>query len=390
MKITRLDACTVPLRSAIRNALVSFTEMTGTIVRIESDVVRGGRPVVGLGFGSIGRYASTAIITERLAPRLLSAPVEDYAAETGDNLDPLRAWPILMRSEKPGGHGERSTAVGAVDMALWDLAAKIADVPLWRLLSDRFNRGQHDNTVAVYAAGGYYHAGGLDMLRAEVAGHMAAGYSGVKMKIGGAPLAEDLVRIDTAIAAAGAGARVAVDANGRFDLATAKTYAAELAPRGVKWFEEAGDPLDYALQAELGATYPALAYATGENLFSHQDVRNLLRHARLNPACDTLQMDPALSYGLPEYLRMLQMLQEAGWSSRRCVPHGGHQFSLHLAAGLQLGGNEAYPGVFQPFGGFADGSIISNGTVRLPDAPGIGIELKGNLFTLFSECGNQL
>jgi hypothetical protein len=65
------------------------------------------------------------------------------------------------------------------------------------------------------------------------------------------------------------------------------------------------------------------------------------------------------------------------------VPHGGHQFSLHLAAGMQLGGNEAYPGVFQPFGGFADGLAVTNGTVRLPDVPGIGIELKSNLHRLF-------
>jgi L-alanine-DL-glutamate epimerase-like enolase superfamily enzyme len=383
MKITRIDARTVPLRSDIRNALVSFAEMTGTIVRIESDVVRDGRAVTGLGFGSIGRYASTAIVNERLVPRLMAASPADYADATGENIDPLRAWAIMTRNEKPGGHGERSTAIGAVDMALWDLAAKIAEVPLWRLLSDRFNAGKFDNAISVYAAGGYYHAGGLDALRAEVAGHMASGYSGVKMKIGGAPLADDLVRIDAAIAEAGAGSRVAVDANGRFDIVTAKAFAAELAPRKVKWFEEAGDPLDFALQAELSAAFPDLAYATGENLFSHQDVRNLVRHAGMNSERDTLQMDPALSYGLPEYLRILDVLRCGGWSQRRCIPHGGHQFSLHLAAGLQLGGNEAYPGVFQPFGGFADGSIVRDGFVTLPPAPGIGIELKANLNALF-------
>ncbi len=388
MKITRLDARTVPVRSDIRNALVSFAEMTGTLVRVESDVVRDGRPVTGLGFGSIGRYAATAIIADRLAPRLLSAAPADYADATGGNIDPLRAWPIMMRNEKPGGHGERSTAAGAVDMALWDLAAKIACVPLWRLLSTRFNGGKSDAAISVYAAGGYYHAGGLDELRREVAGHMAAGYSGVKMKIGGAPLAEDLIRIDAAIAEAGGGPRVAVDANGRFDLATAKAFAAELAPRRVKWFEEAGDPLDYALQAELSAGFPSLAYATGENLFSHHDVRNLVRHAGMNPTQDTLQMDPALSYGLPEYLRMLDVLRTGGWSPRRCIPHGGHQFSLHLAAGLQLGGNEAYPGVFQPLGGFADGTVVRDGTVTLPDAPGIGIELKSDLHALFRDWRN--
>ena len=386
MKITRILARTVQVHSDIRNALVSFAGMTGTIVKVETDATRNGRPVVGYGFGSIGRYAATAIIEERIAPRLMASRPEGYSDESGDNVDPLRAWPIMMRDEKPGGHGERSVAVGAVDMALWDLAAKLAGEPLWRLLSQRFNSGRHDESVQVYAAGGYYHGtGGLDALRREIAGYRALGYGSAKIKIGGAPLAEDLARIEVAAKEMGGAAQLAVDANGRFDLTAARDYAAELAPLGVRWFEEPGDPLDFTLQARLSADFPSLPFATGENLFSHQDVRNLALYAGLAPARDTLQMDPVLSYGLPEYLRMLDTLRATGWSPRRCIPHGGHQFSLHLAAGLQLGGNEAYPGVFRPFGGFADGTVVTDGTVRLPDAPGIGIELKSDLYQLFHE-----
>lgn len=385
MKLTRIEARTVPLRANVRNALVSFSEMTGTIVRIATDHVREGRPLTGFGFGSIGRYASTAIVTERLLPRLAVAEPQDYIDSATGAIDPLRVWSILLRNEKPGGHGERSTAVGAIDMALWDLAAKQAGVPLWRLLSNRFNAGRFDDDVAIYAAGGYYHAGGDDELRSEIEQHVARGYRAVKIKIGGAPLAEDLRRITLVADITGGPAQIAVDANGRFDLTTARAYAKELAALGVRWFEEAGDPLDFQLQAELSTEFPQLAFATGENLFSHQDVRNLVRHAGLNPARDTLQMDPALSYGLPEYLRMLDVLRAHGWSARRCVPHGGHQFSLHLAAGLQLGGNEAYPGVFQPFGGFHDGAEVREGRVHLPDAPGIGIELKSDLYRLFRE-----
>lgn len=94
-------------------------------------------------------------------------------------------------------------------------------------------------------------------------------------------------------------------------------------------------------------------------------------------------MDPALSYGLVEYLSILAMLEQNGWSRHRCIPHGGHQMALHIAAGLGLGGNESYPGVFQPFGGFADGVPVERGRVRLPEAPGIGIELKSDLYALF-------
>ncbi len=386
MRITRILARTVPLHTGIRNAFVSFARMTATLVKVETDATHAGRPVVGYGFGSIGRYATTAIVEERIAPRLLASPPAAYCDEAGENIDPVRAWPIMLRDEKPGGHGERSGAVGAVDMALWDAAAKAAGCPLWRLLAGRFNGGRHDECVAVYAAGGYYHeSGGLETLRREIAGYREAGYQGAKIKIGGAPLAEDLARITAAAAEIGGTSRLAVDANGRFDLVTARAYAVELAARGVRWLEEPGDPLDFELQSHLGTEFPQLAFATGENLFSHQDVRNLVRYANLDPARDTLQMDPALSYGLPGYLKMLEVLRAAGWSPRRCIPHGGHQFSLHLAAGLQLGGNEAYPGVFRPLGGFADGTVVSDGTLRLPDVPGIGIELKQDLHRLFQE-----
>lgn len=151
-----------------------------------------------------------------------------------------------------------------------------------------------------------------------------------------------------------------------------------MAPLKLFWYEEAGDPLDYALQARLAEAYePPLA--TGENLFSHQDTANLLRYGGMRPERDYLQMDPALSYGLVEYLRTLDVLRSHGWSPRRCIPHGGHQFAWHLAAGPGLAGNESYPGLFAPFGGFADACPVANGRVRLSDAPGIGIEDKGKL-----------
>jgi D(-)-tartrate dehydratase len=201
------------------------------------------------------------------------------------------------------------------------------------------------------------------------------------MKIGGDTLAEDLRRIEAVIAVVGSGSNLAVDANGRFDRATAISYAEALAPYGLFWYEEAGDPLDYALQADLANHYQQ-PMATGENLFSMQDARNLIRYGGMRPDRDWLQFDCALSYGLVEYLRTLAMLEANGWSTRRVIPHGGHQMSLNMAAGLGLGGNESYPGIFQPFGGFADGIAVDNGYVALPDRPGIGFEAKAELIAL--------
>jgi L-alanine-DL-glutamate epimerase-like enolase superfamily enzyme len=272
--------------------------------------------------------------------------------------------------------------VGTIDMAVWDAVAKIAGVPLYKLLADRYCGGVHDEKVWVYAAGGYYYPGkNHGKLQDEVRGYLDRGYNVVKMKIGGASLQEDLARIEAVIDVVGDGSRLAVDANGRFDLETSIAYAQALRPYKLFWYEEAGDPLDYALQAELPAHYD-LPMATGENLFSHQDARNLLRYGGMRPDRDWLQFDCALSYGLVEYLRTLDVMESMGWSSRRVVPHGGHQMSLNIAAGLHLGGNESYPDVFQPFGGFADGIDVIDGYVGLPDIPGVGYEAKSSLYEL--------
>jgi L-alanine-DL-glutamate epimerase-like enolase superfamily enzyme len=363
----------------MKSAYIDFSTMDVSVVALITDVVRDGRPVIGYGFNSNGRYGARGLLQDRFIPRLMRADPRSLTTDEGDNLDPHRIWQTLMTGEKPGGHGERSVAVGVIDMAVWDAVAKIAQQPLWRVLADRYRDGEVDERVWVYAAGGYYAPGkDLSALQAEMRGYLDLGYTTVKMKIGGAPLKEDLKRIETVLEVVGAGDRLAVDANGRFDLATAIDYARALAPYELRWYEEAGDPLDYELQARLAAVYPH-AMATGENLFSMPDARNLIRYGGMRPDRDLLQFDPVLSYGLVEYLRTLEMLEAHGWSRRSCIPHGGHQFALNMAAGLGLGGNESYPGVFQPFGGFADGIPVVNGYVRLPDAPGIGFEEKAAL-----------
>jgi len=389
VRIVEIREQAVPIKSEIRNAYIDFSQMTASVVALVTDVVRDGRPVVGFGFNSNGRYGAGGLIRERFAPRLEQADPDSLIDESGDNLDPFKIWACLMTNEKPGGHGERSVAVGVIDMAVWDAVAKIAGVPLWRLLADRFNGGRADDRVWVYAAGGYYFPGkGLDALKDEMRSYRDRGYRTVKMKIGGASLDEDLRRVEAVLEVVGDGRDLAVDANGRFDLETALAYARALAPYGLRWYEEAGDPLDYRLQAILSEYYEG-PMATGENLFSMQDARNLIRYGGMRPDRDVLQFDCALSYGLVEYLRTLDMLKAHGWSARRVVPHGGHQMSLNIAAGLGLGGNESYPDVFKPFGGFADGIPVEDGHVRLPDIPGIGFEAKNDLYAVMREIAGE-
>ena len=382
MRITAIRQAVAPLNSAISNAYIDFSKMTASVVAVVTDVKRDGKFVTGYGFNSNGRYAQAGLLRERFIPRLMEAAPAALVNDAGDNLDPHKVWATLMANEKPGGHGERSVAVGVLDMAVWDAVAKIENKPLYRVLGERYRGGEVDDKVFIYAAGGYYYPGkNLTALQDEMKKYLDLGYSVVKMKIGGASLAEDIKRIEAVIKIAGAGKNVAVDANGRFDLKTAIEYARALEPYGLFWYEEAGDPLDFQLQAELASHYKG-PMATGENLFSTLDARNLIRHGGMRAERDWLQFDCALSYGLVEYLRTVEMLKANAWSPRRCIPHGGHQMSLNIAAGLGLGGNESYPDVFQPFGGFADETPVENGYVGLPQIPGVGFEAKAKLYAV--------
>ena len=386
-RIIDVREVTKPISSPIRNAYIDFTRMTTSLVAVVTDVKVDGKTVVGYGFNSNGRYGQGGLIRERFATRLLEADPRSLLDESGTNLDPDRCWAAMMQNEKPGGHGERSVAVGTIDMAIWDAAAKIARKPLFRWLAER-HKVQANPRVFVYAAGGYYYPGkNLDALRAEMRGYLDRGYNVVKMKIGGAPLSEDRERIEAVLKEIGRDARLAVDANGRFDLETAIRYAKALREYPLFWYEEAGDPLDYALQAALAEFYPA-PMATGENLFSHQDARNLLRYGGMRSDRDWLQFDCALSYGLCEYQRTLRELNTAGWSPSRCIPHGGHQMSLNIAAGLGLGGNESYPDLFQPYGGFPDGVRVENGHIVMPELPGIGFEGKSDLIQVMRDLAH--
>lgn len=382
MKITGIRDKVVSIAAPMRNAVIDFSRMTISVVALETDRVVAGKRVVGYGFTSNGRYAQSGILRERMIPRLLRAPAAALVNEDGTNLDPFRCWDVMMANEKPGGHGERSVAVGAIDMALWDAVAKIEEKPLYRLLADRFRQGAAEPKVMVYAAGGYYYGNDRQRgLRDELQGYLDMGFAAVKIKIGGAGVGKDLARIEEALEVVGDGSKLAVDANARFDHDTAVRYAQAIEPYRLRWYEEPVGVLDFDALSHVKerSTTPI---ATGENLFSCEDAQNLVRYGGLDPATDYLQMDPVLSYGLVEYLRTLEILVERGWSPARCLPHGGHQFGLHLAAGLGLMGNEAYPGVFEPFGRFAPDMPVEDGWVTLSDAPGIGYEAVPEIYAV--------
>ncbi len=387
MRIVDIREKTVRLNAAMTNAAISFDDMTASVVAVVSDVVRNGKPVIGYGFDSLGRYAHGSLMMERFAPRVLAASPESLLDADGLNIDPLAVWTAAMRNEKPGGHGERAGAVGLLDTAIWDLVAKLDDKPLWRVLAELYGNGQGpaDGRVNTYGSGGHYHPGrGAAALADELKAMRDLGYTRLKIKAGGAPIAEDKMRIEAALEVVGTGANLAIDLNGTFDEARATGFLDAIAGYDLAWIEEVVDPLDFQLQQKVCAIYPG-AVATGENLASLADATNLIRYAGLRPDRDLLQFDIALCYGIVEYVRVLAMLESNGWSRTSCYPHAGHLLALHVVAGLGLGSHESAPDDSKIFGGYPEGSVVENGRVSLPDAPGIGFELKPNLYALMKE-----
>jgi L-alanine-DL-glutamate epimerase-like enolase superfamily enzyme len=384
VRLVGVRELTVPVGIRGANAAIRYDAMTVSLIAVATDAVRDGRRVIGVGLDSHGRYGHGKLLLERFVPRVLAADPASLCDADGATLDPAAVWRAAMTDEKAGGHGERAGALGLLDMAIWDIVAKLADKPLWRVLAERHGVVDADGSTFVYASGGHYRAGDdLGQLTDELKRHVDAGFTHAKIKIGGADLAHDLARVETALAVLGAGDRLAVDANGALARERALATLARLAPYRLAWVEEPGHPLDFALQAELAAAY-APPLATGENLFAADEVRNLLRYGGLRSDRDFLQVDIALAYGLVEYARILALLGEHGWAPARCLPHAGHFLSLHAAAGLRLAGHESAPDPALILGGFPDGARVENGRVRLGERPGIGFETKPMLAQLLA------
>jgi L-alanine-DL-glutamate epimerase-like enolase superfamily enzyme len=385
MRITDIRETVVALKSTLRNAAFDFSEMTTSVVAVLTDVVREGRAVAGFAFNSTGRYACGAPMRARFIPRILAAPPESLLNARGENLDPEKILACMMRREKPGGHTERSIAIGTIELACWDAVAKIAGKPLHRVLAEKYNRGRSPKRVPCYVGGGWYQPGrGLAELQDEVRARIDQGYRTMKIKVGGATIPRDMKRIEAALAVVRSSDHLAVDANAAFDRARALAYARALAPYELRWFEEPCDPLDYALLSDVAHDYAA-PLATGENLFSTQDVQNLVSYGGLRSDRDILQMDVPQSYGIVQFSRTLAMLERRGWKRRSVFPHGGNQMTLHIVGGFGLGGCEAYPGVFGPFAGFADDAKVERGTINLPDRPGIGFEGQNALYAVMRQ-----
>ena len=385
MRITDIRETSVALKSSLRNAVFDFSEMTTSVVAVITDVVRDGKPVAGFAFNSTGRYACGAQMRARFVPRILAAKPESLIDAAGDNLDPEKVLAAMMQREKPGGHTERSIAIGTIEVAVWDAVAKIANQPLHRVLAERYGGGHAPGRVPCYVGGGWYEPGkGIRELQDEIRSRLDQGYRTMKIKVGGAAIPEDIERVEAALKVVAGSDNLAVDANAGFDRGRALAYAKALAPFRLRWFEEPTDPLAYEILAEVAAVYDA-PIGTGENLFSTQDIENLVRFGGLRADRDVIQIDVPQSYGIVQFSRTLAMLERRGWRRASIFPHGGNQMTLAIVGGFGLGGCEAYPGVFGVFAGFADDAKVEDGYLKLADRPGIGFEAQNALYAVMKE-----
>ncbi|WP_305848932.1 enolase C-terminal domain-like protein [Polynucleobacter sp. TSB-Sco08W16] len=382
MRIVDIREVAIPLNSSIRNAVFDFSEMTTSVVAVITDVIRDGKPIIGFAFNSTGRYACGAQMRDRLIPRIMKANPESLLNDAGNNLDPEKILSCMMQREKPGGHTERSVAVGTIEVAIWDAVAKIEGLPLHVTLANQFSGGKVRKEIPCYVGGGWYAPNkGIPQLLEEIQSRLDQGYTTMKIKVGGAPIEEDIARVEASLKIVGGGQNLAVDANAGLSPERAIAYAKALQPYQLRWFEEPTDPLDFALLAEIVDIYSA-PIGTGENLFSTQDIRNLVQFGGLRKETDIIQIDIPQSYGIVQFSRTLKMLEDRGWGRHSIFPHGGNQMTLAIVAGFGLGGCEAYPGTFGVFAGFADDSRVANGKINLSERPGIGFEGQNALYEI--------
>ena len=384
MRITDIRETAVALKSSLRNAVFDFSEMTTSVVAVITDAVREGRPVIGYAFNSTGRYACGAQMRARFIPRILTASPDSLLNAAKDNLEPEKILACMMQRENPWSHRafychrhDRGRGMGRGRQNCRQAALPRAGGTL--------QRGRAPEKVPCYVGGGWYPAG---------KGHSRIAERDPRAAGAGLPCDEDQGgrRDDTGRREARGGG--AESRSGQPEPRGGRERRFRPQPRaglrgGARAVQAAlvrgaHRSLAYELLAEVTANYEA-PIGSGENLFSTQDVENLVRFGGLRSDRDILQIDVPQSYGIVQFSRTLAMLEGRGWRRSAIFPHGGNQMTLHIVGGFGLDGCEAYPGVFGVFAGFADDARMEDGYLELPDRPGIGFEAQNGLCEVMRE-----
>jgi L-alanine-DL-glutamate epimerase-like enolase superfamily enzyme len=328
----------------IRNAILTYAGQGVSIVEVRTD---GG--LAGHAFGG--------------SPSTIEGPLRD-AVLGQDPLDTERIWQRMYAGwRKPVAKGDVISSIGALDIAIWDVVGQALGQPVYKIL------GGFTDRIRVYAAGGYYQEGkGIDDLVAEMAGYVEAGHRAVKMKIGGAPLGEDVQRVRAVVEAVGPDVAVMIDANNAWSAYEAIRFGRAVEELGLFWFEEPVHPDDMAGHIEVRQAL-AIPIAAGENEYTRFGCRDLIA----SRAVDILQADAVTAGGITEWRKIAAM---AGAYHIPMAPHGDPYMSVHLMGSIPNGLiMETYPAVTGYMAELVEPFTVEEGTIKIPDRPGLGLAL---------------
>ncbi len=348
-----------PRRKPISNGKHTYTHAGLGVVRIHTDA-----GITGLGIGAASGIAGTTI--DYLKPLLVGA----------NPLDHERLWHAMWVPKLIGRRSITTRAISTIDIALWDLKAKVAGMPLYRLL------GGYANRVPTYIAGGYYEEGtGLRELAREMEENVELGARAVKMKVGAVSIAEDVERVKAVREAVGPTVKVMVDANCAYRFYQAIQLAKRIEDYDVYWFEEPVAPDDYEGHARLAAQ-TSIPIATGENEYTRYGFRDLIAHG----AAAILNADAQILGGVTEFMKVAALAQAHDLD---VAPHGDQNVHVHLVSAISNGLIvEYYRDSVDPMWRkmYRDTLLLNDdGTLSPPERPGLGVELNDDALAPYRE-----
>ena len=279
--------------------------------------------------------------------------------------DPLcneKIWHKLWIPKLVGRRGPSTKAIAAIDIALWDIKAKAANMPLYKLLGGAKDR------IPIYMAGGYYEEGkDLAALADEMKEYLAMGTKAVKMKIGAKSITEDAKRVEAVRKAVGDDVKVLLDANCAYNVHEAIMFIKRVEEYSPYWFEEPVQPDDYDGFRRIGQA-SSVPVATGENEYTRFGFRDLI----LTSEVPILNADVFVLGGITEWMKIAGMAQA---HNRVIAPHGSQTIHVSLNCAVQNSLIlEYYPERHYEMGKMYSHSLELNddGTVSPPEIPGHG------------------
>lgn len=350
MKITSVttEEYSWPRHKPITNGKHTYTHSGLGLVKIETD-----EGITGIGLGATGVIGRATV--EHLTPVLIGQ----------DPINVERIWHELWIPKLTGRRGLTTRAISAIDIGLWDIRAKVAGLPLYKLL------GGYRDSVPTYVAGGYYEEGkGLKELAAEMTENVEMGAKGVKIKVGAVSIREDVERVRVCREAIGPDVKLLLDANCAYRHYEAIQFAKRVEEYDPFWFEEPVAPDDYEGHRRL-ADATSIPIATGENEYTRYGFRDLIQHQ----SAAILNADAKILGGVTEFMKVAALAQAHDLD---IAPHGSQDIHVHLVAAISNGLIlEFYRDSVDPMWGkiYHDTLTLNDdGTVSPPDVPGIGVD----------------